>query len=266
MAATTEFCRQCGTKIPHDSKFCENCGATLTETPTVVPQPEVVGITQPTNEPTAVAAPPQTSASAPKPRRIPTKLLIAVVILVCLVTLALVVPCIPIVRSQVVKEEFTYAYTYPVTEKLEMPHRESVFSSGSVKLEALKSFYQTDYYWTSRSFRLESGWKVEVTFETDSYAMVEIYVVDRADTQGNTYYSGQGRDGWFIAPKSGDFFVTFLSIDLNKPHTASAWLSAEWTEVRYEQREETMTKTTTFDVTRYNVTYARPIDLLLDRI
>jgi hypothetical protein len=131
-----KFCHECGARIPPDSNFCEQCGTKRRETPSVAPQPEA----------TVIPAPPQAPASASKPRKIPIKTTIAAIVVVCVIVVALLVPWVPIVKSKVVQEEFTYSYTYPVSEKRETPHRETVLSGETVTLKAWKSLTQEDYY------------------------------------------------------------------------------------------------------------------------
>lgn len=231
-------CDRCGARIPSDSKYCEDCGRRLSETLVTPIAPHL----------------------APKPRRLSIKTTVAALVLVCMIVLVLIVPWIPVVRSGVVREQFTYSYTYPVTE--ERAKRELVFSSGNVTLKAFKSPSQSDYYWASRGFLLEKGWAVQLRLRADNYAWVTVYV--KGGWLGDTYYSTSSQDGTFMVPKSGEFRVVFQNLDPDKGHTVSVELTAEWTEIQHV--EETVTQTVTFDVTRYNVTYVSLIDLLLRQI
>lgn len=177
---------------------------------------------------------------------------------------------IPVVTHYQRLEEFPYSYSYTVTENRETPHRESVFSSESVKL----NLTQTDYYWISKDFHLEKGWYIEVwlnwTFSpTTDYRDIVVYVTDGStmDYWGNHYYYASSETGSFMAPHSGNFHVIIADFGLHSVqlHSAFVTLTAEWTEVQSEQRVENVTETTTFDVTMYNVTYVSPIDLMLRR-
>lgn len=176
---------------------------------------------------------------------------------------------IPVVKAYQHLEEFPYSYSYTVTENREIPHEEAVLTTGSITLMAFAGFtYPSSSYWVSKDFHLGEGWKVMVTFQADSDVplSVALYVMDGFGWGGTCYYynSISNGKGSFIAPRAGQFHVIISNLDSQK-HVASAELTAEWIEVQSEQRVENVTKTTTFDVTMYNVTYVRPIDLILRR-
>jgi len=251
------FCRKCGAKIPSDNEFCEICGSrrSITVTPTAE---------------TRVAVEKPKAGRQMRPLRIA---LIAVILAVILggSFVILTTRWIPVVKHYQHSEEFPYSYSYTVTENRTVPHQEVILSSETVKLKAFKSYRQTDHYWISKGFRLEQGWRVHVVFTTDStaeYNWVDVMVTDyrsQSMVQGNyMYYDSATRDGYFIAPRSGEFYVTLRNYDYYE-HTASVEITAEWIEVQSEQRVENVTKTVTFDVTMYNVTYVSPIDLWLHR-
>jgi len=248
----TKFCSECGAKIPRDSMYCEVCGARLAERPVVsVPVPAI--------------APPLAPVARPKLRKAPIKTIVAALVFVILIVVAMVVPWIPVVRSKVVQQEFSY--TYPVTNQRETQHQETVLSTERISLKAHRSGRQ-DYYWVSKGFRLEEGWSVRVGFWTDAPMWVSVWVSDiPSNLIGNVYYAETGlgiRGGRFIAPESKDYYVIFINDDYSSGHYASLELIAEWTDV---QREEVLeTKTITLDITRYNVTYVSLLDFLLHRV
>jgi len=246
-------CNKCGARIPDDSEYCEDCGTRLSETliDSIPPQ----RATQETRLGSVAA-----SGLAAKPRRLSVKTVVAALLIVSVITLALVVPWVPLVRSKVVQQEFTYSYTYPSSE--ELPKKELVFSSGNVSLYAFKSLAQSDSYWTSKGFLLEKGWTIRVTFDSDSYAWTIIYV--KGGWQGDVYLSTSSRYGSFVVARSGEFYVVLQNLDPKMSHTVSVELTAEWTEV--QNMDETVTQTATFDVTKYDVAYVSLIDLLLRRI
>jgi len=254
----TKPCKVCGAQIPSDSKYCEVCGARVPETrmTTIATEPDV---TAAETQPEFVPSRPRMEDKAPKPRRFSTKTIVAVIVIICLISVTLVVPWIPMVKSRVVREVFAYSYTYPFTE--EQPKQQAVFSSGNVSLNAFKSASQADYYWTSRGFLLEKGWTVQVKFQSDNYAWTTLYV--KGGWQGDTYFSTNSPLGSFIVSQPNEFHVFIQNLDPKNGHAVSVELTAQWTEVR--QSEETTTGTATFDVTRYDVAYVSLIDLLLHR-
>jgi hypothetical protein len=65
--------------------------------------------------------------------RVPVKIAVAALIIVCVLLVAMFVSWIPVVRSLVVQEEF--AYTYPIAETREVQHTETIMSSGLVHLK-----------------------------------------------------------------------------------------------------------------------------------
>lgn len=256
---TTKPCSVCGATIPSDSKYCEVCGTKLPQTfaTTIATEPD---ITTAKTQPELVAERPRTADETPKHRKLSMKAVLTVVVIVSVITFVLVVPWIPVVRSMVVQQEFTYSYTYPTTEV--QPRKELVFSSGNVSLNAFESLAPSDYYWTSRGFLLEKGWTIQVRFNSDNYASTIIYV--KSGWQGDIYFSTSSRDGSFAVARAGEFHVVLQNLDPRTGHTVSVELTAEWTEV--QNMDETVTQTATLDVTKYHVTYASVIDLLLGRI
>jgi hypothetical protein len=257
----SKYCRECGAKIQRDSKFCCECGASQIAVAPIQGQPRV---------PSPI--PPSVGIEKPKPeRRMPRQRIALVAMTLAIILggsyLMLVTRWVPVVKSYQQSEEFPYTYSYNVTEKHEVPHQESIFSSGSQQLAAFVSLSQASYYWTSEDFHLDEGWKVELTLDTDSPQTVVLDVSDGSGWVGNYYFTlklGES-SGFFIAPRSGSFHLILANYDTVSAHTASVQVSAEWTETQYEPLTQIVTKTVTFDVTRYNVTYVSPIDLLLHR-
>jgi hypothetical protein len=242
-------CERCGARIPSDSKYCEDCGTNLPET-LIGPTPERAQ--QETRPRSAVI-----SHLSVKLRRLSARTVVAVIVILSLIIVALVMPWVPVVRSKVVQQEFTYNYTYPSSE--EVPKKELVFSSGNVSLNAFKSSAQSDSFWTSKGFLLEEGWTIQVRFESDSYALTMVSV--KGGWQGDVYLSTSSRSRSFVVAEPGEFHVVLQNLDPRTGHTVSVELTAEWTEV--QNTVETVTQTTTFDVTKYDVAYVSPIDLLL---
>ena len=249
---TTKSCNRCGASIPGDSEYCEDCGTKLSET-LIGPTPQC------TRQETRLGSAATSDLSA-KPRRLSSKTVVAVVVILSLITLALVVPWVPVVRSKVVQQELTYNYTYPSSE--EVPKKELVFSSGKVSLDAFKSSAQSDSLWTSKGFLLEKGRTIQVRFESDNYALTIVSV--KGGWQGDVYLSTSSRDRSFVVAETGEFHVVLQNLDPKMGHTVSVELTAEWTEV--QKTVETVTQTTTFDVTKYDVVYVSLIDLLLHPI
>jgi hypothetical protein len=245
-------CERCGARIPGDSKFCEDCGTNLPEA-LIGPTPERAQ--QETRLGSAL-----TSLLSVKPRRLSAKTVVAVIVILSLIILALVVPWVPVVRSKVVQQEFTYNYTYPSSE--EVPKNELVFSSGNVSLNAFKSSAQSDSLWTSKGFLLEKGRTIQVRFNSDNYALTIVSV--KGGWQGDVYLSTSSPSRSFVVAETGEFHVVIQNLDPKMGHTVSVELTAEWTEV--QKTVETMTQTTTFNVTKYDVAYVSPIDLLLHPI
>jgi hypothetical protein len=244
-----KLCERCGASIPGDSKYCEDCGTKLSET--------LVALTpQRARQETRLGSVAK-SDLAGKPRRPSAKTAVAVIVILSLIVLALVVPWIPVVRSKVVQQEFTYTYTYPSSE--EVPKKELVFSSGNVSLNAFKSSAQSDSLWTSKGFLLEKGQTIQVRFNTDNYALTVVSV--KGGWQGDVYLSTSSRDRSFVVAEAGEFHVVLQNLDPKMGHTVSVELTAEWTEV--QNTTVTVTQTTTFNVTKYDVAYVSLIDLLL---
>jgi RNA polymerase subunit RPABC4/transcription elongation factor Spt4 len=258
MQETMKSCNVCRATIPSDSKYCEVCGTKLLETLTTTIATEPDAATAKT-QPEFVPSRPRMVDKAPKPRRFSAKMVVAVLVIICLISLLLVVPWIPMVKSRAVREVFAYSYTYPFTE--EQPKQQAVFSSGNVSLNAFKSASQADYYWTSRGFLLEKGWTVQVKFQSNNYAWTTLYI--KGGWQGDTYFSTNSPLGSFIVSQPNEFHVFIQNLDPTSGHAVSVELTAQWTEVR--QSEETATGTATFDVTRYDVAYVSLIDLLLHK-
>jgi len=246
---TMKSCERCGARIPSDSKYCENCGTKLPET-LIGPTPERAQ--QETRLGSAAI-----SHLSVKPRRLSAKTVVAVIVILSLITLALVVPWVPVVRSKVVQQEFTYNYMYPSSE--EVPKNELVFSSGNVSLNAFKSLAQSDSVWTSKGFLLEKGWTIQVRFNSDNYYLTIISV--KGGWQSDIYLSTSSRDRSFVVAETGEFHVVIQNLDPKMGHTVSVELTAEWTEA--QKTVETVTQTTTFNVTKYDVAYVSLIDLLL---
>jgi hypothetical protein len=242
-------CERCGARIPSDSKYCENCGTKLPET-LIGPTPERAQ--QETRLGSAAI-----SHLSVKPRRLSAKTVVAVIVILSLITLALVVPWVPVVRSKVVQQEFTYNYMYPSSE--EVPKNELVFSSGNVSLNAFKSLAQSDSVWTSKGFLLEKGRTIQVRFNSDNYYLTIISV--KGGWQSDIYLSTSSRDRSFVVAETGEFHVVIQNLDPKMGHTVSVELTAEWTEA--QKTVETVTQTTTFNVTKYDVAYVSLIDLLL---
>ena len=163
---TMKSCERCGARIPGDSKYCEDCGTNLPET-LIGPAPERAE--QETRLGSAAI-----SHLSVKPRKPSPKTVVAVIVILSLIILVLVVPWVPVVRSKVVQQEFTYNYTYPSSEVV--AKKELVFSSGNVSLNAFKSSAQSDSLWTSKGFLLEKGRTIQVRFESDSYALTMVSV------------------------------------------------------------------------------------------
>jgi hypothetical protein len=67
-----------------------------------------------------------------------------------------------------------------------------------------------------------------------------------------------------VVAETGEFHVVLQNLDPRTGHTVSVELTAEWTEM--QKTVETVTQNTTFNVTKYDVTYVSPIDLLLPPI
>jgi hypothetical protein len=246
---TMKSCERCGARIPGDSKYCENCGTRLVET-VIGPTPERAQ--QETRLGSAAI-----SHLSVKPRRPSPKTVLAVIVILSLIILALVVPWVPVVRSKVVQQEFTYNYTYPSGE--EVPKNERVFSSGNVSLNAFKSSAQSDSLWTSKGFLLEKGRTIQVRFNSDNYALTIVSV--EGGWQGDVYLSTSSRDRSFVVAETGEFHVVIQNLDPKMSHTVSVELTAEWTEA--QKTVETVTQTTTFNATKYDVAYVSLIDLLL---
>jgi hypothetical protein len=114
-------------------------------------------------------------------------------------------------------------------------HQETILRAESISLMPWISREQETHYWLSKDFHLDEGWKVRVTLKTDSKTL-SVYVMDGIGWSGTCYYNAATEDGWFTAPKSGNFHVIIDNTDLRYPHNASADLTAEWTEVNCEQR------------------------------
>ena len=246
---TMKSCERCGARIPSDSKYCENCGTKLPET-LIGPTPERAQ--QETRLGSAAI-----SHLSVKPRRLSAKTVVAVIVILSLITLALVVPWVPVVRSKVVQQEFTYNYMYPSSE--EVPKNELVFSSGNVSLNAFKSLAQSDSVWTSKGFLLEKGWTIQVRFNSDNYYLTIISV--KGGWQSDVYLSTSSRDKSIVVAETGEFHVVIQNLDPKMGHTVSVELTAEWTEA--QKTVETETQITTFNVTKYDVAYVSLIDLLL---
>ena len=242
-------CERCGARIPGDSKYCENCGTNLPET-LIGPTPERAQ--QETRLGSAL-----TSYLSVKARRLSAKTVVAVIVILSLIIFALVVPWVPVVRSKVVQQEFTYNYMYPSSE--EVPKNELVFSSGNVSLNAFKSLAQSDSVWTSKGFLLEKGRTIQVRFNSDNYYLTIISV--KGGWQSDIYLSTSSRDRSFVVAETGEFHVVIQNLDPKMGHTVSVELTAEWTEA--QKTVETVTQTTTFNVTKYDVAYVSLIDLLL---
>jgi hypothetical protein len=247
---TMKSCERCGARIPGDSKYCEDCGTKLSEM--------LVGPTQRARQETRLG-----SAAKPdlavKPRRLSAKTVVTVIVIVSLIVLALVVPWVPVVRSKVVQQEFTYSYTYPSSE--EVPKKELVFSSGNVSLNAFKSSAQSDSLWTSKGFMLEKGRTIQVRFDSDSYALTIVSV--KGGWQGDVYLSTSSRNPSFVVAETGEFHVVIQNLDPEMGNTVSVELASQWTEV--QNIDETVTQTATFDVTQYDVAYVSLIDVLFRR-
>jgi len=246
---TMKSCERCGARIPGDSKYCENCGTNLPET-LIGPTPERAQ--QETRLGSAL-----TSYLSVKARRLSAKTVVAVIVILSLITLALVVPWVPVARSKIVQQEFTYNYTYPSSE--EVPKNELVFSSGNVSLNAFKSSAQPDSLWTSKGFLLEKGRTIQVRFNSDNYALTIISI--KGGWQSDVYLSTSSRDKSIVVAETGEFHVVIQNLDPKMGHTVSVELTAEWTEA--QKTVETETQTTTFNVTKYDVAYVTLIDLLL---
>ena len=245
-------CERCGARIPGDSKYCENCGANLPEK-LLGPTPERAQ----QETPLSSAA---ISHLSVKPRRPSPKTVVAVIVILSLIILALAVPWVPVVRSKVVQQEFTYNYTYPSSE--EVPQKELVFSSGNVSLNAFKSSAQSDSLWTSKGFLLEKGRTIQVRFNSDNYALTVVSV--KGGWQGDVYLSTSSRDRSFVVAEAGEFHVVIQNLDPKMGHTVSVELTAEWTET--QKTVETVTQTTALNVTENDVAYVSLIDLLLHPI
>jgi hypothetical protein len=245
-------CKRCGASIPVDSKYCEDCGTSLSET---LIGAAARGTLQESRADSAVA----TQDAVFKPRRFPSKKTAAVILIVSLFVLVLVVPWVPVVRSKVMQEQFTYNYTYPSSE--EVPKKELVFSSGNVSLSAFKPPAMSDSVWTSKGFLLEKGWTIQVRFNSDNYASTIVSV--KGGWQNDIYLSTSSRDRSFIVAETGEFHVVLQNLDTEMGHTVSVELTAGWTEM--QSIDETVTQTATFNVTNYDVAYVSLIDLLLGR-
>jgi hypothetical protein len=245
-------CKRCGASIPGDSKYCEDCGTELSETH-IGPTP------QRTLQETPVGSAVATPDLAAKPRRLSAKKTAAVIVIVSLIILVLVVPWVPVVRSKVVQQEFTYNYTYPSSE--ELPKKELIFSSGNVSLNAFKSSAQSDSLWTSKGFLLQKGWTIQVRFDSDNYAETTVSV--KGGWQGDVYLSTSSRNRSFVVAETGEYHGVLQNLDPKMAHTVSVELTAEWTEV--QNTDETVTQTATLNATNYDVAYVSLIDLLLRR-
>ena len=249
---TMKSCERCGARIPSDGKYCEDCGTRLVET--------VIGSTPERTQQETRLGSAAISHLSEKPRRSSPKTIAAVIVILSLIILALAVPWVPVVRSKVVQQEFTYNYTYPSSK--EVPKKELVFSSGNVSLNAFKSSAQSDSLWTSKGFLLEKGRTIQVRFSSDNYALTIVSV--KGGWQGDVYLSTSSRDRSFVVAEAGEFHVVIQNLDPGIGHTVSVELTAEWTEV--QNTVETVTQTTTIDVTKYDVANVSPIDLLLHSI
>lgn len=243
---TMKSCERCGARIPGDSKYCEYCGTNLPET-LIGPTPERAQ--QETRLGSAAI-----SHLSVKPRRPSPKIVLAVIVILSLIIL---VPWVPVVRSNVVQQEFTYNYTYPSSE--DVPKNELVLSSGNVSLNAFKSSAQSDSQWTSKGFMLEKGRTIQVRFNSDNYALTIISV--KGGWQGDVYLSTSSRDRSFVVAEAGEFHVVIQNLDPKMGHAVSVELTAEWTET--QRTVETVTQTATFNATKYDVAYVSLIDLLL---
>lgn len=253
------YCRECAAKIQRDSKFCRECGASQLTPPAAT-------VTAATSAPAPIQWI-ESAVAVEKPkteRRLPPQRIMLVAITLAIILggsfIILATPWIPVVKSYHQLEQ--YPYSYEVTERREIPNNKTVFSSEPVSLKAWVDFSQTSNYWVSKDFHLEKGWTVSVALVTESKDVV-FYVKDGKEWQGDTYCYSDKPYSKFFAPYSGDFHVIIENVDFYSAHTASIELTAEWTNVQLEQR--TVNATITFDVTRYNVTYVSPIDLMLRR-
>jgi hypothetical protein len=248
--AKMKICKRCGASIPGDSKYCEGCGKEVSGT--------IIGTApQPALQETPVSSADAAPQLAAKQRKLSAKKIATVIVIVSLVILVLFVPWVPVVRSKVVQQEFTYNYTYPSTE--ELPKKELVFSSGNVSVNAFKSPVQSDSYWTSKGFLLEKGQTIQVRFDSDNYAETIISV--KGGWQGDVYLSTSSRSRSFMVAESGEYHVVLQNLDPKMAHTVSVELTAEWTEV--QNIDETVTQIATFNATNYDVVYVSLIDLLL---
>jgi hypothetical protein len=266
------FCRECAAKIQRDGKFCRECGASQLARPAAT-------VTAATSAPAPIQWI-ESAVAVEKPkaeRRMPKRKIALVAITLAVIFIILATPWIPVVKPYQQVEQFPYSYE--VTEKSEVPHKEIVFSSGTVSVNPY--FYSVretseDLYWESKTFHLEKGWN-EVVLNTSGYEVLEgtssmtVAVLEQPSSDYtffsiDTFYISAKDNGSFTVPHSGNFYVqiTNYGLQTHQPHNASVEMTAEWTEVRFEQR--TVNAIATFEVTMYNVTYVSPIDLMLRRM
>jgi hypothetical protein len=172
---------------------------------------------QPRIQTTAGAVPPQMAGSTLKARRL--NLSAVVLVLVALSVIVVVsVPWLPVTTNH-----------RTVTVR-----QEAILRTGNVSLMPWVSWEQETHYWLSGDFHLDEGEKVRVALRTDSKT-VSIYVIDGVGWLGTRYYNAVNEEGWFIAPKSGDFHIIIDNTDVWYEHSASADLTVERTAVKCEQ-------------------------------
>jgi hypothetical protein len=174
-------------------------------------------IVQPRIQTTTGVVPPGTTGSAVKARRFGLSAVV-LVLLTLSVIIVVFVPWLPVTANH----------------KIVTVRQEVVLRIENVTLMPWISWEQETHYWLSGDFHLSEGEKARVTLRTDS-KMVSIYVIDGVGWTGTSYYIAANEEGWFIAPKSGNFHIIIDNTDVWYEHSVSADLTVERTEVKCEQ-------------------------------
>jgi len=241
------FCKNCGSEISSDSVYCNICGA----------KQELVTV--------PVAAPPTIPTPEARKRRFPIGRVALAIVLIAVIVVFMTVKWVPIVHSYMSTEEFPYSYSYKVPQMNEKEMSRELFSESNIKLPTF-SFYRTDWSQDFRNIRLEVGWSVVVEITgLSQWCHVGIYQ-DFGSKNGIFSTSSSGH-GTFIVPEAGYYYLSVSNFDPDASHTVSSVkLTAHWIEVTKTEIEITKTATATFQVTRYNVTYISPLELLVPQL
>ena len=240
------FCKNCGSEISSDSVYCNICGA----------KQELVTV--------PVAAPPTIPTPEARKRRFPVGRVGLAVVLIAVVVVFMTVKWVPVVHSYVSTEEFPYSYSYKVPQMNEKEMSQEVFSQSNIKLGTF-SYYRQDWFSDFRNIRLEVGWSVVVEIGgLPQWCSVGIYQ-DWGSKNGifSTFSSGRGT---FIVPETGYYYISVMNLDEVSHTVSSIKLTAHWIEVTKTEIEISKTATATFQVTRYNVTYVSPLELLVPQL